>query len=202
MRGLRLACRYSCACEHARMYGFTEKLRTFSSGDLDETEAIKMLSELDSKPFYDLIAEKNKIQDPFDIRVVSYYWRGVPELNGGLWHNFTTLLPIRKLHSSHIHPDMVNDCFVHRGKVLAISSKLTIEYFPVVIEQGNLGLSKKAAEREVENLMPHTPKTGDIVAIHFSTAVEKLAPSDANILTAVTHRSLAKFNASRARPKV
>jgi len=197
MKGLRLACRYSCACEH----GFADDLRCFcSNGDIDEGRVMDLLSILEPKKFYDLIAQKNKI-DSFDIRVISYYWRGVPtELKGGIWHNLTTLFPIANLAIGQIRPGMVDECFIHPAKVLEVRNrKLVVEYFPVAVDGENLILSKKPKKREVENLGLNYLKHGDIVAIHFSVAAEKLEPNDANVLTALTHRSINRFNTIRAK---
>jgi hypothetical protein len=205
MRGLRLACLYSCSCEHARMYGFADRLKKFSlAGEGDEDEIIQMLSRLDSRDYYSLIAKKNQIRDPFDIRVVSYYWRGVPQLKGNLWHNITTLIPIIKLNLQRIRSEMVDECFVQRARVLRVEgSQLIVEYNPVIVKDGSLALTQKTLEKKVENLIPNYSivsfEVGDNISIHFSTAVEKLAPFDANILSAITLRSLSLFNRFRER---
>jgi len=198
MKGLRLASRYSCVCEHARLYRIARNLKLFATNGSAEEKIIQMLSMLDSKDYYDEIGQKNDIGDPFDIRIVSYYWRGVPKLKGDLWHNFTVLLPIIKLHISHIQPEMVDDCLVHWAKVVEVNgSKINVEYHPMEVKDNKLIVGDKHIRKDVESLMTHMPKVGDLVTIHFSTAVESLEPRDANILLSITRRSLKKFNSLR-----
>ncbi len=202
MKGLGLACRYSCNCGHAEMYGIADKLRAFGINGSSKESVIQMLSLLDSRDYYEAIAKENGIRDPFNIQVVSYYWKGTPKLTGELWHNFTTLVPIIKLHSRHIRTDMADQCFVHKATVVGENGgKIVVEYLPVIIKDGKLVLKEKPIKKEVESLLAHPSKVGDFVSIHYSAAVEKLEPEDAKTLLGVTYRSLSKFNTIRRSTK-
>ncbi len=201
--GLQLACRYSFNCQHAKHFGMAERLREFSLGNLKEDSARNILERFDSYRFYKTIAEINGVEDPFDQRVISYYWRGRPKLDGELWHNFTTLMPISNLPSEHIDVNLVDDCFVHQAVVNGIfPDRVVVKYFPVEIRDKKLVLAERPNQKEVKNIFFAKLKAGDPVTIHFSHIIEKLDIVDARAVTVLTHRSLDKFNKLRARNKV
>lgn len=201
--GLQLACRYSFNCQHATHFGVSDKLKEFALGKSKAEETIRnILERLDSYRFLRIIAEANGFENPFDPQVISYYWRGTPELEGELWHNFTTLLPIFRLPAEKISAEMIDECVVHSAVVLKTSSNrtiVTVRYFPIEIRKGKIAVAKNPKQKEVENIFFAGLKTGDIITIHFSKIVEKVKMMDVGALTALTNRSLGKFNRLRVR---
>jgi len=207
MRGLQLACRYSCQCEKAENLGFKNALKSFGSSngssEIDEKSIMSFLSHLEPRKYYDEIAQKNGIKSPFDIRVVKSYWRGVPELKGNLWHNLTTLFPIANLAIGQIRPKMVDECFVHPAQIIEVKGKkLLVEYSPVVIKDKELALSDKTTEKEIESIgYSNGFKKNDWVSMHFGIAVENLEPHDAASLLGISHKALDAFNSNRSSRK-
>ncbi|MCX6731482.1 MAG: DUF6390 family protein [Candidatus Parcubacteria bacterium] len=202
--GIQLACRYSFNCQHATHFGISERLKELSSGRLkEEGVARNLLEKLTSYRFFKVIAEINGIEDPFDPRVISYYWRGEPELEGELWHNFTTLLPIVRLPAEKISAEMVDECLIHSAVVSkTFPGKIVVNYFPVEIRNGKIAVAKKSKQKEVENVFLGGLKKNDIVTIHFSKVIERIGIIDVGTLTALTNRSLEKFNRLRVRKRI
>lgn len=202
MLGLKLACRYSL-CEKAENYGFKNILRSFclngSSGEIDTKVIMSFLSQLEPKKYYEQIAEKNGIRSPFDIQIIRSYWRGVPKLKGGIWHNLTTLFPISNLAISQIRPEMVDECFVHPARIVGVKkTKLVVEYSPIVVRNHELAISDRTTRKEVERIGDLNGfKKDDWIAMHFSLAVEKLEPHDTIVLLGLSHNALNRFNSIR-----
>ena len=203
-KGIRLACKYSFNCQHANLLDATETLKKVSLGAEMHADDIKeILKKLDTYPFYKAIAKINNIDDPFDIRVISYYWRGTPKLKGNLWHNFTTLLPIKNLPMRHIDPNLIDDCLVHHAVITHSSpDKIIAKYFPVEKENKVLKISERAKSKEVKNIFFGKIKNGEIVTIHFSHIIEKIDVPSAITIDNLTRQSLKKFNDIRADIKV
>ena len=196
-KGLKLACRYSFPCERAVFCLFSKKLFDFARGEDGDVEIVKkMLEKLSSYLDYFDIAQKNKIKNLFDERVVSYYWKGAPVLKGECWHNFTTLLPIKKMPVELIDGRVVENCLVNVAQVVAMGKGgLCVKYHPISKKDDKLCLSDDFVYGNVDNGFGLEVKSDDFVTIHFSKVIEIATEEDFDNMREITKRSLEKFNA-------
>lgn len=196
--GVKIASMYSFNCDNAQIYGFSLQLKDFAESKNADTKKIKdYLKKLDSHKFYEIIAKINGIENPFDYNVVSYYWKGTPNLKKELWHNYTTLMPILKIPMDSIFVKLVDDCIVHPAKILESSEKsFLIKYLPIVKIKEKIILGAET-EKIVGNPLSCKAAPGDYITIHFSSAVEKINYDEFKTLLFITKKSLEKFNELR-----
>ena len=202
MEALKLACKYSWNCHTAIHFGISEKLLDFITGKEKDSEKIrKLLKILNSYKSYCNIATANKIDDPFDIRVISYYWKGIGhELDTEIWHNYTTLSPLFNMPMKLINTNMVDEDFVHPAEVTRTDSeKIMIRYYPVIKHENGLALSEEKEEKNVTNPFAKKYQLRDMVAIHFESIIEKLTIEEFQTLSAIAKKSLERFNEKHKR---
>jgi hydrogenase maturation factor len=197
MDGLKLASMYSYNCENAHLYGFSQQLKDFAEGKNADARKIRhCLTNLDGYKFCEIIAKTNKIEDPFDPRVISYYWKGIPDLRGELWHNYTTLIPILKMPMQYIFADIVDKCFVQPAIVMGSSEKsFLVKYAPVIKTEIKLVIGEEI-EKTINGSLFFKATPGDFITIHYSSAIEKIDAEESHVLSQVINRSLEKFNAN------
>lgn len=195
MDGLKLASMYSYNCENAHLYGFSQQLKDFAEGENADARKIRhCLTNLDGYKFCEIIAKINEIEDPFDPRIISYYWKGIPDLRGELWHNYTTLIPILKMPMEFIFANMVDECFVHSAKIIESSEKsLLIKYAPVIKTETKLVIGEEI-EKIINDSLFFKAMPGDLITIHYSSAIEKINAEESQVLFQIINRSLEKFN--------
>jgi len=180
----------------ARSVNASKTLFNFANKKVGEAKRIKKILEyLDTDRYYKEIAEKNGGVDVFDMDVMSSYWTGSPELNGGVWHNYTTLIPLLEIPISNIAPEIIDECVVHCGEVKSVSSnRVTVSYNPIIKEDGNLVLGE-LREKVIEHAFDHfSVKKGVSVAFHFSVCTEIIGAEECNRLIDITKDSLSRFN--------
>lgn len=200
MNGLILACMYSCNCEKALIYNISGELQKFISEQKQPEQIKRKLKSLESYKFYQTIAKLNTIDDPFDWQVVSYYWKGAPELRKRkeIWHNRTTLLPLIKIPMEYIETKLINKCFIHPAKVVKVGKKeLIVEYRPIIKKENKLTLSPKPIKEKVKNKFKKNIAVGSYLTIHFSSAIETISYQEYQNLIKISCRSLQKFNSER-----
>lgn len=198
MEGLKLAAKYSYVCEKARLLKFSNDLYDYFRHGKGEAERIeKILKNLLSYDFYRRIAQLNH-KEPFDEEVVSFYWKGNPELKGEEWiHNASTLIPIIQIKMHQIVEELVDDCVVHPAK---ISDKISnrewwVIYQPITktLKKDKLTLGPKV-ELIVQNELDLDLKEGDWVTVHFRKVIEKISQKEADKLLKLTKEALKNFN--------
>jgi len=196
MDGLKLACIYSWNCEMARSISASKTLFHFADKKVGEVEKIKkILGHLDTDQYYREITKRNDWVDTFDVNIVSSYWTGSPKLNGNIWHNYTTLIPLLRVPISGIASELIDECVVHCGEVKSVSSnKVTVSYNPIIKENGKLVFGE-LREKVIEHVFNHfSVKKGDSVAFHFSICTEILKEKECGRLINITKDSLSRFN--------
>lgn len=198
MDGLKLASMYSYNCENAHIYGFQQQLKDFAQKKTGDAKKIRnCITKLESYKFYEIIAKINGMEDPFDQRIISYYWKGTPNLKGELWHNYTTFITILEIPMESIFVKLVDECIVHPAKVIESSeNSFLVKYFPAVKIKGKIILGAET-EKIVSNSLPCKAAPGDYITIHFSSAVEKINDKELKTLLFITERSLEKFEKAR-----
>lgn len=194
--GIKLASLYSYNCENAHLYGFSQQLKDFAEGkNSDARKTRHCLKNLDGYKFCEIIAKINEIEDPFDPRVISYYWKGTPDLKGELWHNYTTLIPILKMPIKLIFANMIDECFVHPAQVIESSEQsLLIKYAPVIKTEAKLAVGEEM-EKIINGPLCFKAVSNDLITIHYSTAIEKISEDEVQNLQQIIVHSLEKFNA-------
>jgi len=199
--GLRLAARFSWNCETAKSkdVAISEDLKDFiKKSQNGETLIKEKLANLKTFGHYKNIACLNRVENIFDARVVSSYWLGYPEMKGNIYHNYTTLEPILKIQMDIIHPETINECFVHAAKVTGIKKdSLVVEYRPVVKNDNKLVLSNPRAKEVKNTFAIKRIWKGCHVAIHFSDTVGILNSEELEVLRKITLQSLVRFNSAR-----
>lgn len=200
MQGLILACKYSCNCQKAVIFGLFKNLKQFIDAPANPKLIAKNLSILESYKFYREIAKKNKIRDPFDTRVVSSYWRGEPKLKGNIRHNYTTLIPLLKMPIELIDTDMLNECFVHPAKIiLKKGDQLIVRYLPIVKDKNKLRLSRRHATKKIINIFKNKTDIHEYLTTHFSSAIENITDTEADRLMKISEHALNQFNRAKTK---
>lgn len=195
MEGIILACKYSCNCEKAIIFGLFKNLKHFIETQENLKLTAKQLSIFDSYKFYQNIAKKNKIKDPLDISVISSYWRGEPKLKGNIWHNYTTLIPLLKIPTELIDMEILNECFIHPAKIiLKKGDQLAVKYRPIVKDKNKLRMSKKYATKKIINTFKANAAINSYLTVHFSNAIENITEQQAINLSMISERALSRFN--------
>lgn len=197
--GIKLACMYSCKCENAMNFGVSEILRNFINNPKESKNEIvkKTLRGLSSFKHYQNIASANKIEDPFDFNVVSYYWKGTPILESELFHNYTTLMPIFSMPMKYIDAGVVDICIVHSAEIIEIKKNSFVAKYKPIVKRGGKLIIGDSITKEIENSFMLKCITGDFITIHFNIAVEKINENEVSALKNVTKQALEKFQKNR-----
>lgn len=184
MFGLRLAALYGIKpflMGFCGPQGKTDKailLKFLKNKKVPEKKVIKILEQFEGAyPYYKIIAEANKIKNPFDERVVRAYWVGnkLLEKAGGIksHHSYHVLLVGSVTGRIVLKGKLLDLCRVGWGKVVK-NSKLVVEYQPLIGKK-KLKLGKPI-KKEIDwdkDLLPKV-KIGDWVSFHWNQAVEVL----------------------------
>lgn len=218
--GLRLAALYAYGCQKTKELGIDEKLKKFVISGQNEQEIKFYLKKLEPYLYYQLIAMANKIDNPFDQRVVRSYWLGseilekikqdlLKELVGQVdsfhllranylilggkpQHNFSVLSKIPIKNEETVK--MANQCLINWGRVIEnTETGLTVFYQPLVLKNRKLtfgNLMMKIIERGLLKRV----KINDIVSIHFNEAREILNENNLENLKKYTEEAIEMFN--------
>lgn len=196
MDGIRMSCVYSWNCDKAKGLGVSGMLLDFAKNpetDIQKIQETLLLLEIGK--FYKKIAEVNSMSDPFDARIVSYYWTGQPYLAGELWHNYTTLLPLLSAPFSFLKIGLIDNCLVRAGEVVKTrDGGFVARYRPLIKNETGLAIAKTFQEKNIGKEFGDSVKEGDLIAFHFSNFTEKITADNAGILDKITEQSLNKFN--------
>lgn len=198
-------------------------------GQGKEKELREILSQFKrAYAFYRLIAQKNKIKDPFDIRVVEAYWLGnellkkvdFASLSQMMLEEFPSILGIAPkaigkslskiskialphhsflvLFSSNRLSDSLDPCLVGWGTVKEIDKKLLVDALCVSHKNG-LGLDK-SVEKIISWREELLPRlrVGDIISFHWNFACQILTTAQVKNLEKYTRQNLAAFNKRRS----
>lgn len=92
MTGTLLGATFSWGCNRANTLGLSSMLKEYalSGGKSHPEEEIRqVLQQLLSYKFYQFIAQKNGIDDPFDLKVIMAHWIGnqLLDATGYEWHH-------------------------------------------------------------------------------------------------------------------
>jgi hypothetical protein len=109
------------------------------------------------------------------------------------------LARVSNLALGQIHLEKINECLVHPALVLETFPKLIVWYRPVVIRQEKLVLREVPEQKEIERRGLNHFSPDSFISIHSSRAMERLEEQDAEILKAITIRSLNHFNSIRSK---
>lgn len=92
-KGIWLAASFSWGCQRAKDLGISELLKSFSKSpqNYNSQEIRNSLEKLFSYFYYRVIAQANKVEDPFDEKVVKAHWIGNEFLEK------VTLISLRKV---------------------------------------------------------------------------------------------------------
>ncbi|MBI5046082.1 MAG: hypothetical protein HZC14_03755 [Candidatus Niyogibacteria bacterium] len=197
MDGIRMSCVYSWNCDKAKGLGVSDILLNFAKNSETDVQKIQeTLFLLEIGKFYKKIAEINSMSDPFDKRIVSYYWTGQPNLAGELWHNYTTLLPLLAVPFSFLKIGLIDNCLARAGEVVRTGKGgLVARYRPLIKNETGLAISETFQEKNIEKVFGGPVKKGDLIIFHFSNFTGKINFHNAGILDKITKQSLNKFNA-------
>jgi len=93
---------------------------------------------------------------------------------------------------------LIDNCRISWGKVKSVGGReLKVEFRPVVIEGGRLGLAKPSLKRVQYNpaVRPFdSVKAGDVVSLHWNYACDVLTPRQSRNLSKYTDADLAMVN--------
>jgi len=205
MSGLRIACLYSLPPHKLGFCGPLDKRKTkvildcIRGKKIDELRLRKILKEfIGAVQYYQLIAQANKIKDPFNQRIVKAYWVGNQLLAG-----FREILPHHSYHVLMVGSvtgrikfnDKLRDlCRIGWGEVIKLKTqklKLIVKYKPLVRRDKRFVFGK-IIKKEVEWDKDFIPKirVGDIVSIHWNQAIEILSQREVKHLKKYTQQTL------------
>jgi len=208
MSGLRLAALYGIK---PHLLGFCGPkndgmLLKFLNGDAVPLKQIrKILEQFEGAyPYYEFIAKKNGIKDPFNKKVVRAYWVGnkLLEKAGGIksHHSYHVLVVGSVTGRIVLKGKLLDLCRIGWGRVTKVKvkshayrqagPKLKVIYRPL-IGRKKLKLGKPI-RKEIDwdkDLLPKV-KIGDWVSFHWNQAVEILAKEDIKNLEKYTKIAL------------
>jgi hypothetical protein len=211
MSGLRLAALYGIKPFLMGFCGPQGKLdkailsKFLKNKKVPEKKVIKILEQFEGAyPYYEFIAKKNGIKDPFNKKVVRAYWVGnkLLEKAGGIksHHSYHVLLVGSVTGRIVLKGKLLDLCRVGWGKVekLKVKShayrqagqKLKVIYQPLIGKK-KLKLGKPI-RKEIDwdkDLLPKV-KIGDWVSFHWNQAVEVLTKEDIKNLEKYTKLTL------------
>lgn len=214
MSGLKIAALYGIIPHQLGFCGpqnktATQNLLKFIDGEkIFESKIRRILKEFKGAfIYYQLIAKVNKINDPFDERVVRAYWLGNRLLDKTKnfekfpFHAFHVLKVGSITGRIVLKGKLLDICRVSWGKVIKMSNskkqktKIVIEYQPLIKkdEKSQLG---KLTKKEISWNKKMTPeiKIGDWVSVHWNYAIQVLVKKDLMCLKKYTQITLKKVN--------
>lgn len=218
--GLRTAALYAFGCQRTKELNIDEILKKFVIFGKNEKEIEFYLKKLEPYFYYQLIAMANRIEEPFNERVVRAYWIGnrllekvKPELlkemvgqvdsfylrqanyliiGGKAHHNFSVLSKIPVKNKKIV--EVVNQCLISWGKVIEkFGTELTVLYQPLILQNRKFILKDPLIKKVKCDLIERV-KINDIVSIHFNEAREILSESDLEYLQKYTKEAIEMFN--------
>lgn len=217
---LKLAALYAYGCQKTKELEIDELLKKFVVSGQNKQKIESELKKLEPFLYYQLIAKSNKIDNPFDVRVVKAYWLGnemiekvKPELlkelvgqvdsfyllkanylilGGKAHHNFSVLSKIPVKNEKTI--EMVNQCLISWGRVVEkTETELTVFHQPLVLKDKKFVLGDLMLKKIKRGLLGRI-KLNDIVSIHFNEAREIISDDDWHNLRKYTQEAIEMFN--------
>lgn len=213
MSGLRIACLYSLPPHKLGFCGPLDKRKTkvildcIRGKKIDELRLRKILKEfIGAVQYYQLIAQANKIKDPFNQRIVKAYWVGnqlLAKFKKVLPHHSYHVLMVGSVTGRIKFNDKLRDlCRIGWGRVTKIKNqnpalseveglKLIVRYQPLVRRDKRFVFGK-IIKKEVEwdkDFIPEI-KIGDMVSLHWNQAIEILSQREVKNLKKYTQQTL------------
>jgi len=206
LTGEQFAARFSCRCWTSRMKGFSNLLENFAVHGTNYEKAIEILRKLSSFAWYEIIAKKNNIDNPFDIRVVRAYWLGDDKLVGQiespgsallLFHNFTVLEDIHRYPG--ITVEDIDRCKVSVAKACGIKEgRIDVHHRELIQRDGEFFLTQNPKIISIEKGFVRKLETGDWIVYHEEIAIDVLSKKEALAFIQRTEGAIELFNQQRA----
>jgi len=196
--GLKIVVRYSLIPCHLGLCGPINKeegqrLKDFLlNKKISANEIRKILKKTkDAYRYCRQIAEKNSINDIFDIKVVEAYWTGnslLKKLNNSNYHNFHVY------QVAVLAPAKLRDvCRISWGQIMEIKGDVIIVKYQPIIKVKNrfcFGEEKKKEISWDKTILPENLKIDDYISIHWKHAIERLSKKRLANLIKYTELSL------------
>jgi len=206
LTGEQLGARFSYNCWTSRIKGLKNLLEGFARHGNNYEEAIKALQKLSSFAWYEIIAKRNGIDNPFDIRVVRAYWIGDENLvrpiksNGNIllpFHNFTVLEDIHRY--AGITVKDIDRCKVSVAKVCGIKeNQIDVSHRALVQRGEEFSLTQNPKIISIEEGFVEGAKAEDWVIYHEGIAIDVLSRKEALALIRRTKKAVKLFNQQQA----
>ena len=139
LEGLKLAALYSYDCQKAKRLKINYLLADFIKAEINQDQVEKGLKELLSYAWYQIIASRSGIKDPFNEKVVRTYWTGsnlLKKIKGNRgeillpFHNFTVL---ETAHNQEQDLKDLDNCKISIGRVDKIEGdNFDVSYYPLI----------------------------------------------------------------------
>jgi hypothetical protein len=200
--GLELAARFSYQCPRAGRLEINRLLFEFIRNGTNQDIVERDLQRLLSYGYYQIIASRNNIDDPFDKRVVWAYWIGddkLTEVVTGedeksifLFHNFTAL------ESIHRTPDADPDyCKMSAARVKEVAGdKLFVFHRPLVQEGNKFSWPKKSETLRIDKGFIEDVVEESWIVYHRGIGRRELLEEEALSLIEKTEKAIKLFNQS------
>jgi hydrogenase maturation factor len=202
LTGEQLAARFSCNCWTSQVKHFRDLLEGFARNGANYENAIKALKELASFAWYKIIAKKNNIDNPFDIKVVKAYWMGDENLvkpiksNGNIllpFHNFTVLGDIHRY--AGITVKDIDACKVSVAKVYGTKeSQIDVSHRALIQRGKEFSLTQNPKIISIEKGFIGKVETGDWVVYHEEIVIDVLSEKEALAFIRRTEEAIKLFN--------
>jgi hydrogenase maturation factor len=202
LTGEQFAARFSYNCWTSRVKRLDDLLEEFARHGTNYDNAVIALKKLTSFAWYEIIAKKNSIDNPFDIRVVRAYWIGDENLvrpiksNGNIllpFHNFTVLGDIHRY--AGITVKDIDRCKVSIAKVCGIKEDQIDVNHRALIQQGEeFFLTQNPKIISIEKGFIEKVEIEDWVVYHEEIAIDVLSEKEALALIQRTEKAIKLFN--------
>jgi len=203
MLGLKTACLYGWQplqfgyCIPRNHRSASRKMLRYLAGEKVKAKEIREILRqyVAAYPMYLLIAQKNKIKDPFTDKVVRAYWLGnglLARAGGFKAHHSHHVYYVGSASGAITFNDQLRDlCRIAWGQVEKKSQVLTVVYQPVKKKNHSYYLAKPIKKRIAWNraILPQV-EIGDWVSIHWQQAVAVLSYKDRKNLEKYTQQTL------------
>lgn len=207
LEGLKLAALYSFGCRKAEMLKINFLLADFIIAGTNRNAVEENLKKLLSYAWYQIIASRNKIKDPFDKRVVATYWIGgrllkrIRGKDGRVllpFHNFTVL----GAHNQEQNLKDVDNCKVSIGRIERIEGdNFSVSYYPLIERNGNILLADFYQPLVISNKgFVHDAEIGEWVTFHYRVAREILPYRKAKQFYFQSVKAVELFNKAKKAP--
>lgn len=202
LTGEQLGARFSYNCWTSRIKGFKNLLEEFARYGNNYEKAIKALQKLSSFAWYEIIAKRNSIDNPFDVRVIRAYWIGDESLvrpikfNENIllpFHNFTVLGDIHRYRG--ITVEDIDKCKVSVAKVCGINrNQIHINHRALVQRGEGFSLMQNPKIISIKKGFVEGVETEDWIVYHEGIAVDVLSEKEALALIRRTKEAIKLFN--------